>query len=206
MDSGMNSLLKWGIENSETPNDPNSTTTSSVSPRGLDQEALKVLLGGPSDADLMRQAMTVIQNPESTLDAKLTAFDNFEQLIENLDNANNMEALALWTPLVELLKSDESDLRRMAAWCVGTAVQNNVKGQEKLLVLGGVPKLIDIAVKDPVPQVRKKAVYALSSAIRNYQPSTNEAVKFLPKEYGARDKLDASDMDAIDEIMAKLRG
>lgn len=126
---GLNNLLKWGIDNSS--NDGQAATQDTAS-RGLDREALAQLLGGPSDADRMREAMAAIQSPEIDLDNKLIAFDNFEQLIENLDNANNMETLKLWTPLIEQLDSSESELQRMAAWCVGTAVQNNVKSQESV--------------------------------------------------------------------------
>ena len=66
------------------------------------------------------------------MDNKLTAFDNFEQLIESIDNANNLEPLGLWTPLIQLLEHDEADMRRMAAACLGTVVQNNEKGQDKV--------------------------------------------------------------------------
>jgi hsp70-interacting protein len=66
------------------------------------------------------------------LEDRITAFDNFEQLIENLDNANNLEALNLWIPLIEQLENKEVELRRFAAWCIGTAVQNNIKTQEKV--------------------------------------------------------------------------
>jgi hypothetical protein len=38
----------------------------------------------------------------------------------------------LWKPLVELLKHDEAEIRRMAAWCVGTAVQNNPQAQDQV--------------------------------------------------------------------------
>jgi len=134
MDSGMNGLLKWSIDNSAA-SQPDSNSTDgqpAAAPRPFDQEALARLLGGPSDADLMLQAMAAVQSPEVDLENKLVAFDNFEQLIENLDNANNMENLKLWVPLVDQLKSEESELRRMAAWCVGTAVQNNIKSQERV--------------------------------------------------------------------------
>ncbi|KAL9623332.1 MAG: hypothetical protein Q9160_002439 [Pyrenula sp. 1 TL-2023] len=206
MDPGLNSLLQWSIENSEASRQSNGNTESAPSTRGLNAEALKTLLGGPSDADLMREAMVVIENDEATHEAKMTAFDNFEQLVENLDNANNMESLGLWTPLVEQLQSDNADLRRMAAWCIGTAVQNNEKAQERLLVLGGVPKLVGIALNDADQLVRKKSIYALSSAIRNYQPATSEALKHLPDDKKPSEGLLASDMDAIDSLMAKLRG
>ena len=135
----MNQLLKWSIENSEpSRNDPTSTSDTKAdrpdwpSGRSFNPEALRSLMGGPSDADLMRESMAAIESPDITIDNKLISFDNFEQLIENIDNANNMESLRLWTPLVGQLDSSESDMRRMAAWCLGTAVQNNVKAQERV--------------------------------------------------------------------------
>lgn len=133
----MNNLLKWGIQNSSGT--ANSTTDNNASSgagapstRGLDPQALAALLGGPSDADLMKEAMAALHSDEVDLDNKLIAFDNFEQLVETIDNANNMENLGLWTPLLELLKHEEKEMRKMAAWCVGTAVQNNEKAQDKV--------------------------------------------------------------------------
>ena len=131
MDPGMNHLLKWGIENSSA--DP--PLSDAPPPRPIDPAILQAIFGGPSDADLMKQSMAAILSPDITLENKLTAFDNFEQLIESIDNANNLEPLGLWTPLVELMKNEEGQLRRMAAWCVGTAVQNNEKAQERVSLL-----------------------------------------------------------------------
>lgn len=159
-DPRLNSLLKWSIQNSNTdgqsnantttPTDqtqhlaPSTTTTNNgtqgstaeTASRGLTPEMLSSLFGGPSEADLMKAAMEVLvaddDSGDVSLDDKLVAFDNFEQLIESLDNANNMEPLGLWTPLVQLLSHEEADMRRMAAWCVGTAVQNNEKSQDKV--------------------------------------------------------------------------
>lgn len=156
----------------------------------------------------MKAAIEVISSPdpEVTLENKLIAFDNFEQLIENLDNANNIANLSLWTPLLELLKHDERELRKMAAWCVGTAVQNNERTQERLFAMGGLPSLVEIATKeDESEDVRRKAVYALSSACRNYQPSMDVCAEELTKRGHATDTVDAADMEAVDKIMNKLR-
>ncbi|PLB49490.1 Fes1-domain-containing protein [Aspergillus steynii IBT 23096] len=205
MDANMNGLLKWSIQNSTNPSDPNAPTNGATDPsRGLTPEMISTLLGGPSDADLMKAAMEALHSDEVDLENKMIAFDNFEQLLEGIDNANNMEPLGLWTPLVELLRHDEADMRRMAAWCVGTAVQNNEKAQDKLLVLNAMPTLISIATSDSNPATRKKAVYAISSAVRNYQPAMDDAVKHLPEGY-SREKVDAGDMEAVDAIMDKLR-
>lgn len=221
MDPQMNNLLKWSIQNSttaqqDTTNHESSTGASSNanSTRGLNPEMLAALFGGPSDAELMKSSMAALHSPDVDLANKLIAFDNFEQLIETIDNANNLEPLGLWTPLVQLLKHDEPDMRRMAAWCIGTAVQNNEKAQDKLVVMNTLPVLVEMAMMDEVDSVRRKAVYALSSAVRNFQPALDEVVKCLRgKEdhplhrhsHGEIEKIDAGDMDAVDGIMDRLR-
>lgn len=205
----MNQLLKWSIENSETPSaDPTSTTDPKAerpSGRPINAEALNALLGGPTDADLMKESMAAILSPHIALQDKLVAFDNFEQLIENLDNANNMEVLGLWAPLVQLLKNDEAELRRYAAWCVGTAVQNNAKSQEKLLALDAMSVLTNLSIEDSHEPVRRKAIYALSSEIRNFQPGLDAALRTLPKGIAPEGAIDAGDMEAVDRVIEQLR-
>ncbi|EAS37435.3 hsp70-like protein [Coccidioides immitis RS] len=208
MDSHMNNLLKWSIENSvpAQPDDPEQVKQERSLDR-LDTQALQRLLSNaPSDADLMKAAMEVVSDDFATLENKLIAFDNFEQLIENLDNANNMGVLGLWTPLVEALSDAEPQMRKMAAWCIGTAVQNNEMAQNKLLDFKAVPKLLSLAKTDPDTTVRRKAIYALSSAVRNHQPSLDELQKLLPADYVSEgEKMNAADMDRIDAIMNKLK-
>ena len=208
-DPGLNSLLKWSVENSEaTRNDPTAQTDPKAERdpnRGLDPEVLARLMGGPSDADRMNDAMAAIVSPEVDLENKLIAFDNFEQLIENLDNANNMETLGLWMPLVQQLDHSEPELQFYASWCLGTAVQNNIKCQDRCLATGAVEKLVELAVSGETPKLRKKATYALSSEVRNYQPGFDTMVKELPAEYRGEDRLDANDMEAVDQIINRLR-
>ncbi|PHH59249.1 hypothetical protein CDD81_3529 [Ophiocordyceps australis] len=206
-DKRLNDLLRWGIENSDaTRNDAPSGQASSTN---LTPEVMSALMGGPSDADLMKASMDIISAPLGdgvTLSDKLVAFDNFEQLIENLDNANNMSNLGLWTPLLHQLHSDEADLRKMAAWCIGTAVQNNQRTQERLLAVGGLPTLVAMALDTQNKEdVRRKAVYALSSACRNYQPAMDVCSDELTKAGQPTDAVDAADMEAVDKVMNALR-
>lgn len=132
----MNKLLKWSVQNSQQPATGTTAAPPSASEaaRNLTPDMVNALFGGPSEADLMKAAMEVLHSNEADLENKLVAFDNFEQLIESIDNANNLEPLGLWSPLVQLLKHDEADMRRMAAWCIGTAVQNNEKAQDKVCI------------------------------------------------------------------------
>lgn len=224
MDKNLSQLLKWSIEaqtadqNGESNNNGTGAgaapgTTSNGTRTELNPELLKTLMGGPSDAELMQQAMAVItsSDPEVSVDDKLTAFDNFEQLIENLDNANNMPNLGLWTPLLQMLDHAEPEIRVYAAWCIGTAVQNNEKSQERLLAMGagGLPRLVKMAVDGAEKEgARRKATYALSSAVRNYQPAMDVVAAELEKG-GQRaqgsGKVDATNMDAVDEVMNALK-
>lgn len=222
MDKNLNELLKWSIENSTKEStaitaadgDDKSTTNSTTEaapaqpPRQLDPKVLASLFGGPSDAELMRGAMAVVCNtdPEVTLEDKLIAFDNFEQLIESLDNANNLGSLALWTPLLDQLTASEPEIRKMAAWCIGTAVQNNEPSQERLLAMGGIPRLIELVTKsDEDKVVRRKGVYALSSAVRNYQPAMDACSEQLEKSGRKGGQVDAQDMDSVTAVMDMLK-
>ncbi|EEP78201.1 conserved hypothetical protein [Uncinocarpus reesii 1704] len=208
MDSQMNNLLKWSIENSGPAQPSDSEQVKQDHSRSrLDADALQRLIGNaPSDAELMKAAMEVIHSEDATLENKLIAFDNFEQLIENLDNANNMGVLGLWTPLVAALGHGDAEMRKMAAWCIGTAVQNNEKAQDKFLDFKAIPTLLSLAQTDPETAVRRKAIYALSSAVRNHQAALDELQKHLPSDYAPDSgKLNASDMDGIDAIMNKLK-
>lgn len=205
-DPRLNELLKWSIENSDvTKDDPAAAAPSS----NLTPELMAALMGGPSDADLMKGSMEIITSPDTeiTLENRLIAFDNFEQLIENLDNANNIANLDLWTPLLGQLKAEEADMRKMAAWCIGTAVQNNERTQERLVAVGGLPMLVELAIKDGEKEyVRRKAVYALSSACRNYQPAMDICLEELSKSgHASTSKVDATDMEAVDVIMDDLK-
>ncbi|EON61543.1 hypothetical protein W97_00758 [Coniosporium apollinis CBS 100218] len=206
---GLNELLKWSVENSAASRDDAASQTDQQgtrdASRGLSADALAALLGGPSDADRMRDAMAAIVSPDVDLDNKLIAFDNFEQLIENLDNTNNMEPLGLWMPLVNQLNHEEPEMRRMAAWCIGTAVQNNARAQERLLVLGGIPILVRIATDDNNQATRKKAITALSSEVRNFQPGLDAAVKALPEAQRPAAKVDAGNMEDVDTVIQQLR-
>jgi len=76
---------------------------------------------------------------------------------------------------------------------------------DQLNSLGAIPTLIKLSTSDPSQQTRKKSILALSSAIRNYQPNLDVALKYLPEEHKVEGTVDATDMEAVDPIISKLR-
>lgn len=206
-DPALNKLLKWSVTNSEaSQNDPSVTPTPmTASDRAALQALISGAAGGPSDADLMRESMAVADHAEATVAAKVTALENFEMLIQGIDNANNMEGLGLWTRLVKHLDAEEPKIRMQAAWCCGTAVQNNVRAQQRLLACDAIPSLVRIATADTDQAARKKATNAISSLVRNFQPGLDAVLAQMPAEFKPQEKLDANDMESVDLLINKLR-
>ena len=123
--------------------------------------------------------------------SRLTAFDNLELLVEQIDNASNLEVLKLWPPLLSMLSSPEAELRRYAAWVTGTAVQNNHKAQGHLLQYKGVKKLVEKL--DDVYSVRTKVLYALGCLLNQFPEGVRQF-----NEVGGWKKLREC-MDKVDE-------
>jgi len=62
-----------------------------------------------------------------------------------------------------------------------------------------------MSLNDASQATRKKAIFALSSEARNYQPGLDAMLKELPKEYIPEKKVDAAEMDEVDLFIDKLR-
>src|SRR5690606_3474226 len=135
------------------------------------------LMGAPDEAQLMKDAMYAIESPDVDLPNREIAFENLMTLVEGIDNANNLQNLGLWEPLLKQLDRDEKEMRMWAAWVCGCAVQNNPKTQEIFLKNGGLGKVAKMVSADDSKEVRWKAAYAVSSAIRNFENGLNEVLK-----------------------------
>jgi len=62
-----------------------------------------------------------------------------------------------------------------------------------------------LALEDSSPAVRKKAILALSSTARNYQPGLDAVVESLPEARKPAKNLDAADMEDVDSVIQPLR-
>ncbi|KAJ3044106.1 hsp70 nucleotide exchange factor fes1 [Rhizophlyctis rosea] len=162
-------LLQWSVLNTATRNE-DTTVDASEAVRNrepIDPKWLEVILG-KDDAIRMRECVQTIQDETVGLDDRVTAFDELEELVESLDNANDLRPLNLWAPILAVLTSSPHDkLRLYAAWVLGTAVQNNSKAQKDFLETSCLPPVIDRLTTDPSPEVRAKILYCLSGCLSN---------------------------------------
>lgn len=160
----MEKLLKWSLSAANAP--------EGAKIENPDPQLLSQLFGGKDEVQEMRENMAVILNKEAEKESRLTALDNFEMIIENLDNANNIQPLGMWQSLIGLLdksKETDDDIRKMVCWIIGTAVQNNPPSQKHFLEsepLNGLKELLSIIdEKDASSALKVKALYALSGEL-----------------------------------------
>lgn len=167
----MDKLLNWSL----AQNDPE-TAAKAGAP---DPELLAKLFGAKKDdATLMLESISIVQNNEVSKEDKLIALDNFEMLIENLDNANNIENLKLWPTLISLIDNSDTELSSQVCGIIGTSVQNNAKCQDDFSNYeDGYTKLIkNLELQDSF-ELKNKSLFALSNLIRNNTKSFEQFTK-----------------------------
>lgn len=76
---------------------------------------------------------------------------------------------------------------------------------EQALAVNAIPPLVNLALQDSDEQVRRKAIYGLSSEIRNYPPALQVMVQHLPKDLRPEGVVNAADMDEVDNVMNAIK-
>ncbi|EIM84238.1 Fes1-domain-containing protein [Stereum hirsutum FP-91666 SS1] len=166
----MESLLRWSIENSAPASTSDGTPAPTPQPRkDLDPGIIDAILGRP-DSELMKEALSAAVDERVGEEGRVAALDDLEMLVENIDNANDLERLKMWEPLHGLLSAPGSTdaVKTQTLWVIGTAVQNNPKAQEAYLALDPLPTiLVFVSPSVRSSQLRSKAVYCLSGLLKH---------------------------------------
>ncbi|WFD18960.1 hsp70 nucleotide exchange factor fes1 [Malassezia caprae] len=166
-------LLKWGIRHA--PMNPDGT--SSVAQVAADVAAgrrpdladpgLYEAIMGKSEAQMMQEELAVATDASRATEDRCTALDNFEMLIEQVDNANNMAPMGMWPAVRSLLDADAPEIQSATAWVIGTAIQNNDKAQAAALEHDVLAPLLTL-LSSAHSGVQNKCAYALSALLRHY--------------------------------------
>ncbi|KAF4042284.1 hypothetical protein GN244_ATG05654 [Phytophthora infestans] len=109
-------------------------------------------------------------------EGQLSVLEVLEWEVQDLDKTHVFNFIGGFGIIAEYLNSTNLPVRASAAWVVGSAAKNYKDGQEWAIDAGVIPKLVDSlkleissskeAAKD-ILEVKKKAIYALSSIVRS---------------------------------------
>ncbi|KAL4108950.1 hypothetical protein PRIC1_000658 [Phytophthora ramorum] len=130
-----------------------------------------------SPAEFRQQIVTLWKKRQAELKEALESLqDDAKYLVQDLDKTHVFNFIGGFGIIAEYLNSTILPIRAHAAWVVGSAAKNYKDGQEWAIDAGVMPKLVDsLTLEVPsseaeakdVLEVKKKAIYALSSIVRS---------------------------------------
>lgn len=170
--STLDGMLHWAIGHSdpaklkETAQDVHRLSTEELKKRQNELKDLVEKLKMPSDAQLMQIAVADLNNSSLSLDDHLRALEELLLLVEPIDNANDLSKLGGLAVIVRQLDNVEPEVRKLSAWVIGKASQNNPLVQKQVLEHGTLTKLMNMVRSNHVEEAIK-ALYAVSALIRN---------------------------------------
>ncbi|XP_057521419.1 uncharacterized protein LOC130801568 [Amaranthus tricolor] len=170
--SSLDGMLQWAIGHS----DPTKLKDAAKSVQRLSDDELKQRqielqelvekLRMPSDAELMKVAINDLNNSSISFEGRLRALEDLLNLVESIDNANVLHKFGGLAAVISQLDNIEPDVRKLAAWVLGKASQNNPVVQDQVLDFGTLAKLMKMVRSDVVEEA-SKALHAVSAIIRN---------------------------------------
>jgi hypothetical protein len=141
------------------------------------KDAMANLLKNPIDD--MKVAVKQVQTGETAAD-RLQGLESLASFVEQIDLARDLHKLGGLSVVISRLDDESSQVRAQAAHVIGTTVHNNPEPQQwasELGALEGLTKLL--GRKDASPQELTKALFGISSLIRQNDPATIKYVKDL---------------------------
>jgi nucleotide exchange factor SIL1 len=114
----------------------------------------------------MQIAIDDLNNSSLSLEDRHRALQELLILVEPIDNANDLSKSGGLRVVAGELNHDDTEVRKLAAWVLGKASQNNPFVQEQVLELGALTTLIKM-VNSSSTEEAVKALFAVSALIRN---------------------------------------
>lgn len=119
-----------------------------------------------------------------------------EYLLSDIDNARDFHTLGGWPLLASLLLSEDTSVRALAAWAMGTAVKNTMEFRPwttQLLPDGSTPLALLLGAFPARLPLAKKLVYALGAFLRGNSAAREE---FFARE-GETKLMEAMEEDGV---------
>ncbi|XP_057754482.1 uncharacterized protein LOC130973825 [Arachis stenosperma] len=170
--SSLDSMLNWAISNSdpeklkESAQAQQRLSQSELQKRQMEIKEIMEKTKMPSDGELMKIAISDLNNKSASLEDRYRALQELLELVEPIDNANDLHKLGGLVVITQELNHSDPGIRTIAAWILGKASQNNPIVQQQVLELQVLSKLMKMVKSDSVEEANK-ALYAVSALIRN---------------------------------------
>ncbi|EGG18341.1 hypothetical protein DFA_03835 [Cavenderia fasciculata] len=158
-------LLKFCLTHSDSPNLQDSQVPER-DPKDYDwlRQAFENL---EDDAKRMKKINDVLADPQSTQHQIITALEQLEFYIEDIDNSKDYIKIGGIPIIVELMKNEDDRIRAEATSCVAILSQNEESIQAYLNSIGVLDLAINILGREHDQKCREKFLSLISSLIGN---------------------------------------
>ncbi|XP_063301455.1 nucleotide exchange factor SIL1 [Pelobates fuscus] len=143
----------------------------------LKKEFSEMNINIETDFDIMTRIINRFNHSMSTLAEKLDALYELEYYVHQVDNAQDLHKLGGLQLLINSLNSTEPSLIEHSAFVVGSALASNPNVQIQAFEGGALQKLLVILATEQSVSVKKKALYALSSLLRQFPYAQHQFLK-----------------------------
>ncbi|XP_053318605.1 nucleotide exchange factor SIL1 [Spea bombifrons] len=143
----------------------------------LKKEFRELNLNIETDFDIMTKIINRFNNSVSTTAEKVNALYDLEYYVHQVDNAQNLHRLGGLQLIISSLNSTEPSLIEHSAFVIGSALASNPKVQIKAFEGGVLQKLLAVLATEQPVSVKKKALYALSSLLRQFPYAQQQFLK-----------------------------
>jgi nucleotide exchange factor SIL1 len=116
----------------EAAKDAEKMSLDELQKRQLELKELVEKLKMPSNAKLMQIAIDDLNNSSLSLEDRHRALQELLILVEPIDNANDLSKSGGLRVVAGELNHDDTEVRKLAAWVLGKASQNNPFVQEQV--------------------------------------------------------------------------
>ncbi|XP_054851528.1 nucleotide exchange factor SIL1 [Eublepharis macularius] len=121
-----------------------------------------------TDFEIMFKLINRFNSTTSTLEEKIAALYDLEYYVHQVDNAKDLLSLGGLQLLINGLNSTEPLLKEYSSFVLGAALSSNPRVQVAAVDGGALQKLLVVLATDQSLAVKKKALFALSSMLRNF--------------------------------------
>ncbi|XP_077168852.1 nucleotide exchange factor SIL1 isoform X1 [Paroedura picta] len=149
-----------------------------------------------TDFEIMSKLINRFNSTTSTLEEKIAALYDLEYYVHQVDNAKDLLSLGGLQLLINGLNSTEPLLKEYASFVLGAALSSNPRVQVAAVDGGALQKLLLALATDQSLGVRKKALFALSSMLRNFPYAQQQFLRLGGLQI-LRDLCTESGMEAL---------
>ncbi|KAG1650831.1 Nucleotide exchange factor SIL1 [Nymphon striatum] len=134
----------------------------------LKEELEEMNMHVETDIEILKRLLTSLKEKNASDNNTKNLLLEIEYLVHQIDNALNLIELNGLDTIVPILNSTNPELRSLAAFVLGSAMQSNSKVQIAVLEKSVIPQLLRMIAVHSSQEVKTKAMYALSCLVRQF--------------------------------------